>query len=691
MRHLSGPAKRRSSLFAGVCMLLLLAVSSNSQHPLAISVEATSTTVSLAWDAVPGATTYHVTAREGGNTGDLVAQAAVEDTTHTIVDLDPNTEIVVTVSAEGHFKADVSSTKAIKTAVTDIGTPANLRTLSVGNSNVEISWSAVPFATSYIAKIRPLDQNGISDNLVFEEFEVDSNQRSALFQGLLPDHVYTVHVSAVDSNGIGRPAVLPIKTRPRSVDPIASYALADFDTSRILPESVSLVLPNHPPKVTQGSLDIQLSVEEPIVELDLQDYFADPERGPLIFTAYPLDPEVVATSGDHLLALNAVSEGTTNVHVTATDVHGESTSQYISITVDGDGFDFSNPSPNRSFGLVQNDRVHMSTRITRDSPLVIRGGSDSENDPQTIVAQNLNRPLVIGAYDRGVGIDSQFWHTRNVDFSSGATPVEISRYDAFELEQYNVSGRHSVSNVGGVALAVHSDYAAALLQTDPNGGYNAEQRLVSQLRAGLEGSFTTQVAGIGSLTPYTEINLRQDTGLRDQGTGVELAGGLRLVNDRLSLEAQGRAIAAHTVNSIRENSFSVRAAYNPSQDGTGLSVAVEPSWGTYHSLQKAQTNPNPRFLARRLTPYSPIPTVTDVFNVNTRIGYGLRIADDQFLLTPFLDADLSDVYQQTKLLGMRLDRLSDYSLPFSLDMAIGIMERDQTDAGIANMTLSISF
>lgn len=691
MRHISGSAKRRRSLFAGVCMLLLLAVPSNSQHPLAISVETTSTTVSLAWDAVPGATTYHVTAREDGNNGEFVSRAAIEGTNHTIVDLDPDTEFVVTVTAEGHFNAVVSSTKAIKTAVTDIDTPANLRTLSIGNSSVEISWSAVPHATSYIAKIRPLAQTDVAENLVFEEFEVDSSQISALFQGLLPDQVYTVHVSAVDSNGIGRPAVLPVKTRTLEIDPVASYALADFDTSRILPESVSLVLPNDPPKVKQGSLDIQLSVEEPIVELDLEDYFADPERGPLIFTAYPLDPEVVSTSGEHLLALNAVSEGTTNVHVTATDLHGESTSQYISITVDGDGFGIPNPRTNRSFGLAQNDRVHMSTRITKDSPLVLRGISDSQNYPQTIAAQNLNRPLVIGAQNRGVGLDSQLWHTRNVDFSSSASSVQMSRYDAFELEQYNVSGRHSVSNVGGVALAVHSDYAAALLQTDPNGGYNAEQRLVRQLRAGLEGSFTTQVAGIGSLTPYTEVNLRQDTGLRDQGAGVELAGGLRLVNDRLSLEAQGRAIAAHSVSSIRENSFSVRAAYNPSQDGTGFSVEVEPSWGTYHTLQKAETNPNPRFLARRLTPYSPIPTVTDVFNVNTRIGYGLRIADNQFLLTPFLDADLSDVYQQTKLLGMRLDRLSEYSLPFSLDLAVGIMERDQSDTGIANMTLSVGF
>lgn len=180
-------------------------------------------------------------------------------------------------------------------------------------------------------------------------------------------------------------------------------------------------------------------------------------------------------------------------------------------------------------------------------------------------------------------------------------------------------------------------------------------------------------------------------GLRDQGTGVEFAGGFRLVNDRLSLEAQGRAIAAHTVSSIRENSFSLRASYQPSQDGTGFSVAVEPSWGTYHTLQSTETNSNPRFLARRLTPNSPIPTVTDVFNVNTRIGYGMRIADNQFLLTPFLDADLSDVYQQTKLLGMRLDRLTDYSLPFSLDMAVGVMERDQIASGVANMMFSISF
>jgi len=120
-------------------------------------------------------------------------------------------------------------------------------------------------------------------------------------------------------------------------------------------------------------------------------------------------------------------------------------------------------------------------------------------------------------------------------------------------------------------------------------------------------------------------------------------------------------------------------------------MAIEPSWGRYETLQSTEGGQDSRFLARRITPYTPQITAINEFNVNTRIGYGIRLPQKGFVLTPFLDADLSDVYQQTKLVGIRLDRLGDTVLPFSLDMAVGIMERDTESDEVANMRLSLSF
>ncbi|MCY4656951.1 MAG: fibronectin type III domain-containing protein [Gammaproteobacteria bacterium] len=676
----------------GVLGALAVGLVVSSQHPLPLSFEATTDSVSLEWDAVPGASTYHVVAREGTGVGRVLSVASIQETKFKLNGLSPNEEILVTVSAEGNFNSVVSTTKAIKTANTDIGTPSNLRTLDIGSTEIEVAWSAVENAVGYNATISSIGEFSDSNTNLTTEFQLDPADRTIKFEGLLPNQVYTVHLSALDADGEGKPAILPVKTREANDVDFSSMrvaARAPFDS---LGEEARYVVSNHPPQVRKPLREIALTSDQPLTELDLDEYFEDPENGPLIYTAYPSDPDIVSASGDERLALNAESEGRTVVHVTATDLRGESTSQYIAITVqDFKGSEEVDPRPllRDMDGLLLSSRTPL---VSKDTPLVIGNTRNRSSETESLIAQNLSKPLTNLPENKELGIGSQLWRASHLASNQRSGTENLNHDAGVELQQFNVSGRHSFTEFGNVALAVHSDYSAATVApAQEASGNTITQPFVSRLRAGLESSFTAQLGQLGQISPYTSVNLRQDMGILDQGTGVEVAGGVRLTNDRLSLEAQGRALAMHSVDTVEENRFSVRASLNPAQDGTGFSMAIEPSWGRYETLQSTEGGQDSRFLARRITPYTPQITAINEFNVNTRIGYGIRLPQKGFVLTPFLDADLSDVYQQTKLVGIRLDRLGDTVLPFSLDMAVGIMERDTESDEVANMRLSLSF
>ena len=129
-----------------------------------------------------------------------------------------------------------------------------------------------------------------------------------------------------------------------------------------------------------------------------------------------------------------------------------------------------------------------------------------------------------------------------------------------------------------------------------------------------------------TLTPFGAASARRDRGVGQTGTGLEVAGGVRLRRARVQVEAQGRRLILHSATGYTEHGVSLAASVGAGPYQEGLTLSVQPTWGV--TGIGADTLWQDQFR-------------THVQNVNsggagvdTRIGYGLRLPGGS-LLTPF--------------------------------------------------------
>ena len=105
---------------------------------------------------------------------------------------------------------------------------------------------------------------------------------------------------------------------------------------------------------------------------------------------------------------------------------------------------------------------------------------------------------------------------------------------------------------------------------------------VSRLRTALESSRGFTLRGRLSLTPSVEVGLRHDAGDAEQGSGVDVGGGL-VVSDAatgLAVDLRVRMLLVHEAEGFRERGMALSLSYNPTpQTPLGLTARVAPSWG----------------------------------------------------------------------------------------------------------------
>ena len=204
-----------------------------------------------------------------------------------------------------------------------------------------------------------------------------------------------------------------------------------------------------------------------------------------------------------------------------------------------------------------------------------------------------------------------------------------------------VEARRRVATLGsGLQIGLRGEAAWARLATGSGDetvdGLQAE---VHRLRGGVE--VTRQMAGPAglTLTPFGAASARRDRGVGQTGTGLEVAGGVRLRRARVQVEAQGRRLILHSATGYTEHGVSLAASVGAGPYQEGLTLSVQPTWGVTgigaDTLWQDQLR-------------------THVQNVNlggagvdTRIGYGLRLPGGS-LLTPF------GSYSERGGLGQRL-------------------------------------
>ena len=257
--------------------------------------------------------------------------------------------------------------------------------------------------------------------------------------------------------------------------------------------------------------------------------------------------------------------------------------------------------------------------------------------------------------------------TLAVDEKAVETDLEM-RMAAFGL-------RGELAKMGGFDLAVKSDVLFAHTESDAKDGLESISAEASRLRATLEASREVSMEGGGKLRPSVEASLRHDGGDGDEGTGVEVGGGLRFTNPDwgLALEVKARGLVTHAEEDVTDWGVGGMIRIAPGKSGRGLALTVRPEVGETASgaarlwgLQDASRLANGE--------------IEDLDSrVRAEVGYGLDAWGG--LLTPYLGLSVSEGGSGTYRLGGRFrvgERMS-----MSLEGDVRERENDDPAHGVA--------
>ena len=194
----------------------------------------------------------------------------------------------------------------------------------------------------------------------------------------------------------------------------------------------------------------------------------------------------------------------------------------------------------------------------------------------------------------------------------------------------------------GTQLALRGDVAWARLAT-ANGAQTVDSQRISvnQVRLGTDMSHSFLYENGLALAPFAEAHLRYDGGAGQDGTGLELAGGLRFVRGIIRVDAQARLLVLHSAKGYRERGAGVSLSIG---DQEGLSLSLSPHWGD-------QTNRTETLWQDHIRRQHIPSSSGNDWTVDARSSYGLRLRNGR-LLTCFGEFSQSEISRW--IVGVRL-------------------------------------
>lgn len=244
---------------------------------------------------------------------------------------------------------------------------------------------------------------------------------------------------------------------------------------------------------------------------------------------------------------------------------------------------------------------------------------------------------------------------------------------SFDLGMFG--GRREFAKAGSLQLAFRGDVAFANLETaEGNGAIDALAAGVNRVRAGIEGSFAVETGNGGKVTPFGEVAFRNDGGDGLTGNGVEVAGGVRVDTNNLTIEARGRMLATHSADDFSESGVSVMLNFHPSSDETGLSFSLTPRWGASSEDTGAIWTNTAQNLSA--APYGNAFGVSNGLTLNSKLAYGFSLNYGKYMLTPFVDVQESAYDGKTVMIGTELMQL--ISGPRTMNMKMFFNASDES-------------
>ena len=252
-----------------------------------------------------------------------------------------------------------------------------------------------------------------------------------------------------------------------------------------------------------------------------------------------------------------------------------------------------------------------------------------------------------------VGADSEVW----VIGGFGGGEADLSRTHVTGSQSSDLSMAMAVGGLrralamefGGADLSLRGDAGFLSLETDS--GMMAVDGLsasVSRLRLGLEAAWEGE-----SATPFVEVSGRFDGGDGQTGGGLELAGGLRILNPEsgFGLEAKGRILAMHTGDGYSESGIGVTASFEPGAAGRGVTFRLSPRWGG--SADSTDLFWDEVGNVQDASQYAYGLDRAQTWGVDAALGYGFGLRSMPGVVTPFGQMDVTGAQDQRIRVGVR--------------------------------------
>lgn len=274
---------------------------------------------------------------------------------------------------------------------------------------------------------------------------------------------------------------------------------------------------------------------------------------------------------------------------------------------------------------------------------------------------------------------SAVWGAMGFGFGNLVTDLDEAEGASHRLRSQiaMLGGRHAVGQHARFDLALRGDAAASQLAVAADAasapGLSAT---VHRVRSGLEASYSIDWLGDFSVTPSARLSLRADGGDGDVSPGVELAGGLKLVHRALLIEFSGHAFESGDQQRYSESGIAVTATLNPSRDGTGFSASISPRWGANsyggdRIWQNITTQSTYAFNPKSADGF----TVDGQRQLDAQLGYGIAVANERFVITPFVQHGQNAGSYSESQIGTELAQLVRATSRLSSRLSFGRMHR----------------
>ncbi len=195
-----------------------------------------------------------------------------------------------------------------------------------------------------------------------------------------------------------------------------------------------------------------------------------------------------------------------------------------------------------------------------------------------------------------------------------------------------LGGRGELLSVGGVELAVKADGYLLRMTSESTPVLPMVEADVRRLRVTAEGSGQVRLGSGLMVRPSVEVGVRHDGGAVENGTGVELGGGLSLADLGIGLALSGtaRVLVTHEDRGYREWGAAGSVSFDPGAPGRGLAVKVDSSYGAAAGGVEQLWSQGAAELGGAAVP---------VGRVGAEVGYG--VAESDWSVRPYAGVELA--------------------------------------------------